>query len=657
MFAAIGRYWYWHTNEYFKLSLEADMERFYSVYTVQSGVFARHSRALAYSIAANDEIQRFLDEGNIAVHAEGGHDGGQNAARVRRELMDYMRQQWIDLRAQHELQHLHFILADGVSFLRMEMPSIFGDSLLKIRPMLADIARDQHPLSGLEVGHVYAGMVGMAAVVRPMPEDDLRYVGVVEIGFDMSGLLKRLDRQLDIGVAMLIDSDRVEGTMWERYQPALEARQSFLLAANRSEASEWLKAGLLSPGTRAPQSRLMEWQGRHFQLISFALDDYQGQLNEGKGKPAGTVLLWHDVSARVAQLQAEHITDIRHALIAYAVTQLGLLLLLRFSRREWDRRLKQSTATIESLSQRNTLLLDAAADGICGVDREGNITFINRTALAMHGFKLEEVLGRNPHELFHHHGPDGRAYQVQDCMFMQTLEDGEPREGEEWLIRRDGSSFPVKLTITPIYEQGQKNGAVVVFHDITEQRNRQDALLQLATTDSLTGASNRRHFLDQLDAELARQRRHGGLASLLMSDLDLFKRVNDDFGHAAGDAVLGHFVHIVRQTVRRSDVIGRMGGEEFAILLPGDGINGARELAERLRRAFESNPVKIGNVVIPATVSIGISELRADDMSADAPLHRADEALYSAKEAGRNRIALYDPTWTRSKLPRAAQTG
>ena len=657
IFAAIGRYWYWHTNEYFRLSLDADMERFYSVYTVQSEVFSRHSRALAYSIAANDEIQRFIDEGNIAVHAEGGHDGGQAAARVRRELLDYMRQQWTDLRAQHELQHLHFILADGVSFLRMEIPSIFGDSLLKIRPMLADIARDQHPLSGLEIGHAYAGMVGMAAVVRPMPEDDLRYVGVVEVGFDMSGLLKRLDRQLDIGVALLLDSDRIEGTMWERYQPAMESRQHFILAANRPEAGEWLKAGLLSSGTRTPQSLLMDWQGRHFQLIAFALDDYQGKRDGLQSKPAGTVLLWHDVSSRVGKLQAEHITDIRNTLIAYSVTQLGLLLLLRFSRREWDRRLKQSTATIESLSQRNTLLLDAAADGICGVNREGNITFINRTALTMHGFKLEEVLGKNPHELFHHHGPDGRAYLAENCMFMQTLKDGEAREGEEWLIRRDGSCFPVKITITPIFEQGQKNGAVVVFHDITEQRNRQDALLQLATTDSLTGASNRRHFLDQLDAELARQRRHGGLASLLMTDLDFFKRINDEFGHAAGDAVLGHFVHIVRQTVRRSDVIGRMGGEEFAILLPGDGINGARELAERLRRAFESNPVKIGNVLIPATVSIGISDLRADDMSADAPLHRADEALYSAKEAGRNRTALYDPAWTRSKFPKTAQTG
>jgi len=107
--------------------------------------------------------------------------------------------------------------------------------------------------------------------------------------------------------------------------------------------------------------------------------------------------------------------------------------------------------------------------------------------------------------------------------------------------------------------------------------------------------------------------------------------------------VLANFVRVVRQTVRKSDVIGRMGGEEFAILLPGDGISGAQELAERLRHTFETNPVQIGNLIITVTVSIGIADLRADDMTADAPLRRADEALYVAKESGRNRTAVYDP--------------
>ncbi|MDR1424875.1 MAG: diguanylate cyclase [Azoarcus sp.] len=355
----------------------------------------------------------------------------------------------------------------------------------------------------------------------------------------------------------------------------------------------------------------------------------------------GLYACWQ-IDARTIIKSAESMAILRGTLTGYVIAQLCIFFVISLSRRQWERRLRENTETIEKLSRHNTLLLEAAGDGICGVDNEGRITFINRAALEMHGYHRDEVMGKNPHHLFHHHRPDGRPYSTETCPFMQTLADGEARTCEESLLRRDGSFFPVKMTVTPIFEQGRRTGVVVVFHDITEQRNRQEALLRLATTDSLTGVSNRRHFLERLDAELARQRRHGGLASLLMTDLDFFKHVNDTHGHAAGDAVLSNFVRVVRQSVRRSDIIGRLGGEEFAVLLPGDGIHGARELAERLRRAFECNPAHIGNVIIPVTVSIGISGLRTDDMTADAPLRRADEALYAAKDAGRNCTVVYD---------------
>jgi len=364
----------------------------------------------------------------------------------------------------------------------------------------------------------------------------------------------------------------------------------------------------------------------------------------------GLYACWQ-IDAHFVIESAESMAILRGTLVGYVIAQLCIFLVLSLSRRQWERRLREDTETIGKLLRHNALVLEAAGEGICGVDNEGRITFINRAALEMHGYRRDEVMGKNPHHLFHHHRPDGRPYTTEACPFIQTIQtlgDSETRTYEDSLSRRDGSFFPAKVTITPIFEQGRRTGIVVVFHDITEQRNRQEALLRLATTDSLTGVSNRRHFLERLDAELARQRRHGGPTSLLMTDLDFFKRVNDTHGHAAGDAVLSNFVRVVRQTVRRSDIIGRLGGEEFAILLPGDGIHGARELAERLRRAFECNPAHIGNVIIPVTVSIGISSLRTDDMTADAPLRRADEALYAAKDAGRNCTVAYD-----SKLPKA----
>jgi diguanylate cyclase (GGDEF)-like protein/PAS domain S-box-containing protein len=650
-FAAIGWYLYWQTEKFSEIELAEKSDKFHSVYTIQNEVLSRRGQTLAHSISANKEIQRLLDEGNAAVRAEGGRGGGERAARVRNALQEYVKQLWDGLHMQYEVQHMHFILPDGISFLRMDAPSYFGDPLLPTHPMMTDTAKDHLPRSGFEIGHSYAGLVGIAPVMHVSPGADERFVGMVEAGFDISKQIEQLDKQLDIGIAVLLNDNRVANTMPESYQPTTLIQKYFILAASRHEVVDWLRDGLLSESRRTPQTRLLTWQERQFQLISFALDDYQSQ-RDPQIEPPGTVLFWQDITPQIKRREAERVAKFRGIFVGYVITQLALLLLLRLSRRAWERRLKQSTATIESLSQRNALLLETAANGICGIDCIGCITFINRAALTMHGYQLEEAMGKSLHGLFHHHDSDKQPNPIETCQFMLALNDGKSHESEEWFFRRDGSCFPVKMTITPIHGQGKENGAVVVFHDITEQRNRQEALLQLATTDSLTGASNRRHFLDQLDAELSRQRRHGGSASLLMTDLDLFKHINDEHGHAAGDAVLSHYVHTVRQTVRRSDIIGRLGGEEFAILLPGVGISGAREFAERLRSVFERTPTKVGNVLIPATVSIGISDLREEDGTADTPLHRADEALYSAKSAGRNCIMIYDPDWRRNNLPK-----
>ena len=639
---SVGCYLYQQIDERFEIELAGDTARFHDAYIAQDEVLERRTSALAYSIAANDDIQRLLDEGSEAVRIEGHSTGGARAARARQALQETVKPLWDDLNTYFEVQQMQFILPNGISFLRMHAPRYFGDLMPAVRPMLADLSHDHEFRGGFEIGRAFASARGAVVVMRQMQNDRPRFVGALEIGLDMDSHLDKLDKQLGIGIALLLDRRRVNSIMWPSHRPALMNEHSFMLIATRPEANDWFKAGQL-PMTeeRVPQDSLLTWQDHHFHLIAFALEDYKSQL-EPWNAPPGTVLIWHDITDKFNQVVVAHKKTIFGTLAVYIVAQLCVFGLLHIARRAWIRHLKQHTVDVENLLQRNALLLDTAADGICGVDRDGLITFINRSALTMHGYQSGEVIGKSPHDLFQHHRPDGRPNPLENCPFYQTLTDGESRECEEWLLRRDGSYFPAKMTVNPIFEHKQINGAVISFHDITDQRNRQEALLQLATTDSLTSASNRRHFMDQLDAELSRQRRHGGLASLLMTDLDFFKRVNDEYGHAAGDVVLSHFVHIARKTVRRSDVIGRLGGEEFAILLPGDGIPGARELAERLRQAFESNPAKIGNIIIPATVSIGISDLRTDDMTPDISLRRADLALYAAKAAGRNCIVVHE---------------
>ncbi|MCM0755234.1 diguanylate cyclase [Desulfovibrio aminophilus] len=169
------------------------------------------------------------------------------------------------------------------------------------------------------------------------------------------------------------------------------------------------------------------------------------------------------------------------------------------------------------------------------------------------------------------------------------------------------------------------------------RRDQAEARLRdMATIDGLTRLFNRRHFLETGQAELERARRYGRELTLLMFDVDHFKRVNDTFGHDAGDAVLRALAGTARDAVRHVDVLGRLGGEEFAAILPETGLKAGVEAAERLRRAVEALEVRHGEHLLRLTVSLGVAQLREGE-NLDGLLKRADQALYEAKNSGRNR--------------------
>lgn len=171
-------------------------------------------------------------------------------------------------------------------------------------------------------------------------------------------------------------------------------------------------------------------------------------------------------------------------------------------------------------------------------------------------------------------------------------------------------------------------------------RLTETALRELATTDELTGIANRRQFLALAEAELARVQRFDQPAALLMLDLDYFKSINDTHGHAAGDALLVDFSTTVRDALRQVDCVGRLGGEEFAVLLTGCEVVDARMFAERLRQLVAERKLSYDGQDIAVTVSIGIASMRRADISPQGVLERADAALYRAKAAGRNRVEV-----------------
>ncbi len=200
-----------------------------------------------------------------------------------------------------------------------------------------------------------------------------------------------------------------------------------------------------------------------------------------------------------------------------------------------------------------------------------------------------------------------------------------------------GQEMQPKLmgTIADVTAQTEVLG---VIQDITERKAIETRLAKEANTDALTGCANRRHFLERANQEFARSLRYGGTLSLLMLDLDHFKSVNDLHGHHVGDLTLQRFVAVCQEAIREEDLLGRLGGEEFAILLPETEREKAVDAAERIRTAVEGSGVPIGEGVLHITASIGVATLDKEDVGIETMLGRADEALYLAKNRGRNRV-------------------
>jgi len=171
-----------------------------------------------------------------------------------------------------------------------------------------------------------------------------------------------------------------------------------------------------------------------------------------------------------------------------------------------------------------------------------------------------------------------------------------------------------------------------------ELEEAQVELQQMATTDALTGVMNRRKFFADGESEIRRAARLGSPFVLAMFDLDHFKGVNDRHGHAAGDGILKHVTDICRKNLRQIDTIGRIGGEEFVIIMPGAELSGAMIMAERLRQTIGATPLNWEGTPISITVSIGVAEYSPADRDIEQLLQRADTAMYQAKSAGRNRV-------------------
>jgi diguanylate cyclase (GGDEF)-like protein/PAS domain S-box-containing protein len=289
-------------------------------------------------------------------------------------------------------------------------------------------------------------------------------------------------------------------------------------------------------------------------------------------------------------------------------------------------------------------ILEASPDGILVVDGDGVIVSLNRRLFDVFGLDPREFAAVASADLITRRddtllmrvvdlvwNPESFLARVRELYADPTLVD------ECEIALKDGRTL--ERHSTALWNSQRVNlGRVWFFRDITEHKRVASALREIAHHDPLTGASNRRHFLERAAEEFARARRYARPLTFVMLDLDHFKSVNDRFGHAGGDAVLKDLCACARATLRQQDTFARFGGEEFAIMLPETTLDGAATVAERLRAAAEASVVTADQGQIRYTFSAGVATIGPHDGTAEAALQRADTALYEAKRGGRNRV-------------------
>ena len=361
----------------------------------------------------------------------------------------------------------------------------------------------------------------------------------------------------------------------------------------------------------------------------------------------------------VSMHQADNVFRLQEFLGGLAFSSLAIAALLQELRSQ-NQQLKVFERAIHAVND-GILITDAKC-------QDNPIVYANRGFETITGYRIEAIKGRNPRFL----QTDSVSEELSKVRTAIAQ-----RQQVRALIRNrrhDGSEFWNQMSIDPVRdEKGEVSHFIGVQHDITELietenalrsardelarinheleqrieertealRQANEKLAELAATDSLTGIYNRRHFMVCANEEFARAIRYNRALALLAIDIDHFKQINDDYGHAAGDNALKELTKTVQQTLRAADLFARFGGEEFCVLLPETALDEAANMAERLRAKAAALGVSNGRGGdLKFTISIGVAIRQSYETEVDSLLNRADHALYHAKARGRNRVSV-----------------
>lgn len=333
---------------------------------------------------------------------------------------------------------------------------------------------------------------------------------------------------------------------------------------------------------------------------------------------------------------------LRLLVITNLATALGLIVLALLRTHKLLAQRHAFADALQEEKERAQITLESIGDGVITTDVDGAITYMNPAAEALTHWNSNQAQGLPLAALFNllddNAQPDG--FTLIEHIVKGQLSGG--REHSKTIQRLDGSTVSVTLVGAPIRSAGKISGAVLVLHDMTQERQYIANLSWQATHDALTGLANRREFEYRLEQVLhPAGQAQSGRHALMFLDLDQFKLVNDTCGHAAGDELLRHICALLQSDLREGDTLARLGGDEFGILLENCPAAVAEKIAESLRHTVQNLHFVWKGRPFMTTVSIGLVHISSTPTTLETSLRAADMACYMAKEKGRNRVQVY----------------
>jgi len=286
-------------------------------------------------------------------------------------------------------------------------------------------------------------------------------------------------------------------------------------------------------------------------------------------------------------------------------------------------------------------IINNLCDGVYLVNNERRITFWNKAAEEITGYAHEEIVGQNcQSNMLNHIDKDGRPLCLLECPLYATMFDGKQRKEEVFLRHKEGHRVPVLVNIFPILEEGGITGAIEIFTPNSPTVYDDDLierLCDMAMNDQLTGLANRRKLESYLEYKFHEMKRFQNGFCLIFLDIDNFSAFNNTYGHEVGDMVLKSVTKSIKHSMRKSDMLGRWGGEEFVGVFDVRNDGEAIMLAEKIRMLVAGSHIPYEGEDLSVTVSLGVT-LACDGDTLESIVNRADALMYESKQDGKNRV-------------------